>query len=266
MFDFFRREARLLALRRSLRKRAPPQFAYSSTNNYYVPTLWREDTKQSVLVDEITGCSIVGRLWSDNEFSEHFKIQINELSEWELKVTRFFGYVRKDFETTSKFIAGELTLSTERAWINEKFFQSLYNATLRHRDDRIAVLKKIVEMHYIRALDGVPILYEAKKRSIIQLETDHFGQRIYGHPKHDQISARFRLLIESLASSGDLEKVGRHDFKLSAKALVTISDYAQEERRHKDNVRQNQMLFWITVAIALATAAQAFSVWQSGTG
>ncbi|WP_170400077.1 hypothetical protein [Ruegeria arenilitoris] len=264
MFEFIRRETRLLALRRSLKRRAPSQFSYSSTNNYYVPTLWRGDTEQSVLVDEITGCSIVGRLWVGDEFSESIRIPIEELPEWEIKITRFFGFVRKDFETTSQFISGELTFATERAWIHEKLFQSLYNATLRYRDDRIAVLKKIVELHYTRALNGVPILYEAKKRSITQLETDHFGQRIYGHPKHDQISAQFRLLIESLVSSGDLEKVGRHEFKLSAQALVTIANYAQEERRHKDNVRQNRMLFWITVAIALATAAQAYSVWQSG--
>lgn len=255
---------KVAALKRSLKKRAPGRFPYSEENNYYVPSIRNLKIDDAILVDEIRDGVIIGRRWVGEKFSENVEISASELQYFETRVSRFYGYIRVDYETTKEFWLKELTLSTERKWVWEKLFQSYYNATLKFRDDRIEVLKKLVDIHLKEKQENEGILHTPQPKSIVSVFSDYFGNRIYGHPAYNEISARFRFLIESLADSGELNKIGLHEFQLTPKALVSLSQHEKEERRHADSVRQARRLFWITVAIALATCMQAYVAFISG--
>lgn len=252
--------SKLLALRLGLRKRAPKQFTYARSNNFFSQTLENPNTGKKVLVESIAKRQIQGLEWSDkdNLFKELKTIEISELSNWELNTYRFYGGARYQYDGVWDFWKNELTF---RAWRNHfwgDISQSLFNTVFRFRSDRIEVLRRLVELHVEAAKNGNGPLNQPEAKSVVQMQSDFFGNKVYGHPAYNDISARFRLIVDSLASSGDLVEENAHHFRVDGKALETLAAFELDERRHNDAVKQNKRLFWITVVIAVATAVQAY--------
>ncbi|PQV57540.1 hypothetical protein LX70_01346 [Defluviimonas denitrificans] len=263
MFEEFDRQLKLQAIKRSLKKVAPPQFPYADSNDYYVSHLNNKADARIFLIDTITKDSLLGRLWNGECFDINADIPLKSLQLWELEITRFYGYSQTKCQGVWDFWLTELTFAPQRSWIKGRLTQSYYNARTRFRHERVDVLRKLVQLHLQHAQTQNALLTTPEPKSIIQLLSDFYGNRIYAHPQLDEVSARFRLVIESLAASGDLKKANLHEFQLEPQALETISSYEQDERRHRDSVRQNKRLFWITVIIAIATALQAYSAFFS---
>ena len=91
----------------------------------------------------------------------------------------------------------------------------------------------------------------------MKLFEDLYGNRAFEHPAFNKQYTAFKLLLGSLAATGDLE-MENGKYRLSPSSLKSIADFEEAERRHADSVRQNKRLFWITVVIAIATAMQAY--------
>lgn len=265
MFEALDRFLKTQAIRKGLKKRAPARFPYASSNDFYVSHLNSRETDRRALIDSMSTDTLIGRVWEEDRFGSEIVIAIEDVPSWNLITSRFYGYNQIEYKSVHEFWIGEITLRPQRLWIKEKFTQSYYNARTRFRHERIDVLRKLVELHLSQAQTDNALLATPSPRSIVQLLSEFYGNRIYGHPQLDDVSARFRLVIESLAASGDLKKTKFHEFQLEPQALETISSYEQDERRHRDSVRQNKRLFWITAIIALATAIQAYSTFFSGT-
>ncbi|KPD11142.1 hypothetical protein [Phaeobacter sp. 11ANDIMAR09] len=258
MFEGLIREARFAALKRCLKKLSPGRFAYDISNDFYTPILKNSNSGQSLLVDRISGCSIYGRLWKNDEFAEPDFIEICELERWEIEVRRFYGGFQSNYHGSFQFWAYEALCLTEIAFFLDRLRQSYFNKRLKFRNDRIEVLQKFVAIHLREQHGEGPGTYTPQPRSIVDLEMDFFGSRIFSHPDNKEILAKFRLLVESLVLTGDLEKSNHIRFKLSPKAVVTLSEFALEERRHKDSFRLSRRMYWATFVIAAATLFQAY--------
>ena len=259
MFERLDRFIKSQAIRKSLKKRAPARFPYASSNDFYTSHLNNRETDQRVLIDSMTTDALIGRVWEEDHFRDEIAIPLRDLKSWNLITTRFYGYNQLQYKSARTFWVGELSLLPQRLWLNERFTQSYYNSRTRFRHERVDVLRKLVELHLEQAQAGNALLTTPHPQSIVQLLSEFYGIRIHAHPQVGDVSARFRLVIESLAASGDLKKTKLHEFQLEPQALETISSYEQDERRHRDSVRQNKRLFWITAIIAIATAVQAYS-------
>lgn len=250
------------AIRKCLKKRAPSQFTYAESNDYYVPSVEQPDNAL-ILIDELRAKKAIGRVWFDDRFRDPITLSEQDLDQCELKVHRFYGYANQKYETLREFYLAELTLRVQREWLRDKINQVIYNKTTRFRRDRIEVLKRLVEIHSERALANNALLYEPQKLSVVSLFSEVYGSRIYGHPARENESARFRLILESLVASGELIKNSKHEFTLTGKALQSIGEYEQVERRHQDNIVQSRRLLLLTVVLALAALAQVgVEIWK----
>ncbi|CAN0606502.1 unnamed protein product, partial [Ectocarpus sp. 12 AP-2014] len=167
-------------------------------------------------------------------FEKDIVIKFSDLNDWELRTYRFYGGGRDEYNGVREFWWSEITLKALRGALLGSISQSVFNTMFRFRSDRMEVLRKIVELDIEDAKKGTSIIHISKPKSTIQLQSEFFGNRIYGHPAYSEISARFRLVIESLAASGDLNSGKAHEYSLSGKALATLSEYELDERRHAD--------------------------------
>ena len=262
MYSLVRNRVLLIALRRSLRRRAPSRMPYSSSNNYYVPQLFRSDDSREILVDSIRGQNVSGRLWVGNEFSEPIVVPFVEINEWSLRVLRFYGYQQHQYESVWLFWRHELTLTAQISWFRERLVQFSFNANLRFRKDRMSVLKRLIDLHFEYAAKGNGLLDDPNPQMITKMIADFFGKRVYSHPKFNEIAAHFRLITRSLKESGELVEDQNGGFALSPKALNTVSAFELEERRHKDNVRHNWLIFVLTLVIAISTALGVARSWM----
>ena len=96
--------------------------------------------------------------------------------------------------------------------------------------------------------------------SAVAFMTELYSDRWVFHPDKDQHISYGRLLLDSLVESGDLKKV-EVSYCLSPKALLTIASYEEEERKHRDSLRQQRALSWLTFALVTVGAIQLVLQW-----
>ena len=67
---------------------------------------------------------------------------------------------------------------------------------------------------------------------------------------------RLEVYLESLVSSGEL-KYENMGYVLTDKAISTLENYEEEERRHIATVKVQRALVWLTIMIVLIGLIQA---------
>jgi hypothetical protein len=245
------------AIQRTLKRRAPGRFSYSNDNNFFVPVIRPSADAQNILIDELNQNTIIGREWTESKFETPVKCEIQTTSKFSFEATHFYGWAQIRYDSLFEFWKGQFSLLAQRKWLSEKFRQSRFNAVTRFRHDRMDVLKKLVEMHLKKAVEQEPLLFvDDNGQSVVALMERVYSQRVFGHPSYNEESARFRLIIESLAETKDLVQKDKHTFRLSPQSLATIANYEQTERRHQDSLRQSRRLLLLTVVLAAAAVAQ----------
>jgi len=96
--------------------------------------------------------------------------------------------------------------------------------------------------------------------SSISLMSLLYSNRWVFHPEKDELIRYCSFLLSSLAASGDLiERQGT--FTLAGKALATISEYEEDYRRHRDQIVLQRILAFLTVALVIVGAVQAYVTW-----
>jgi hypothetical protein len=116
--------------------------------------------------------------------------------------------------------------------------------------ERIECLKLILEETLVERA------YEVHSTS---LSTLLYTQKWIFHPDKTRQVGYNELLLSSLEKSGDLEKT-KDGFKLLPKALLTISQYEEDQKKHRENVAQSKAMKWLTLALIIVGLAQAIVV------
>ncbi|MBU0965742.1 MAG: hypothetical protein KKA54_05100 [Proteobacteria bacterium] len=76
------------------------------------------------------------------------------------------------------------------------------------------------------------------------------------HPSAPEQEKRLELHLESLVSSGELDKINR-EYVVTGKAIQTIEKYEEEERKHIEAVKLQKKMFWLTIFLAILAVVQA---------
>jgi hypothetical protein len=121
--------------------------------------------------------------------------------------------------------------------------QPRFNRKELTRRDRMKVLAATIETRD----------YETSETDLL---TRFYTARWVHRPNKTELMTYYRLLLESLKASGDLN-AGRHGMKLNPKALNTIADFELEDRRHHDNYRTQRGIFWLTLVLICVGGVQA---------
>ncbi len=146
MFDRLISAIKVSGLRRALQKRAPDRIAIDSEANCYVPFLTNRKAGEKFLVGSIEGSAIKGFKTNGIRYEVESEVGLSELDDWEVQITRFYGYLRIESSSIWDFWWSECSGQAQRAWVWERLSQAIYNRKLKFRDDRIDVLKKFVEI------------------------------------------------------------------------------------------------------------------------
>ena len=78
------------------------------------------------------------------------------------------------------------------------------------------------------------------------------------HPDKNMQDKKLILYLDSFVESGDLICTNRHySYTITGKALLTLDEYEESERRHQDNVRLQRLMVLLTLIMAFFTMVQA---------
>ncbi|MEO0892614.1 MAG: hypothetical protein AAFY35_08480 [Pseudomonadota bacterium] len=210
---------------------------------------------------------LTGDQWSGDLYEFPISIPLQHIEELEVRITHFFKHTRTEYTGAIDFLWGHITKKPHRFLFRNRIVQLFYNQTTRFRQDRIELLKEIHANHLKTAgrdEEAYGALFgDNRSFTEMKLFEDLYGNRAFEHPAFNKEYTAFKLLLGSLAATGDLVSENGK-YRLSASSLKSIADFEEAERRHADSVRQNKRLFWITVVIAVATAMQAYIAFFKG--
>jgi hypothetical protein len=172
-----------------------------------------------------------------------------------LTIRYWYRGVELKYHNSFHYLWSMVSYEAWRKELQNRFRQFYYNRSLKVRSDRTEILQIIVDEHLRRrSREGAAVLGEIR---IDRLEVAQllYGDGIWGHPQHGEITARLDLIIDSLVEAGDL---GADQSRLIVKgrAIASIASRVEEDRRHRDQVGYNTSIKWLTVGLLIAAFAQ----------
>lgn len=168
-------------------------------------------------------------------------------------ISHFIKGYKFDYETPRQFVWASVTLHTWRFIRHDQLEQIRFNKKLLVRRDRMKVLKLFVERSIADSDFSV---------GSFGLLSEIYTNRWVRHPDQDALLRHYTLILQSLEQSGEL-KGTRAGYAITPKALTTLSQYEEDDRRHEDNRRQQRTLEFLTFALVLVAVCQAvITVWQ----
>lgn len=191
--------------------------------------------------------------WYAGEPQEGQPASITNLSSesFRILITYYFGELEIQYTSAIEFIVHE-KLGILWLWLGrERLTRALFNKKDLIRRDRISVLRHVLE-ETLRQQN-----FETGPSGIM---TSIYGHRWVHHPEHQRTYRYYAMLLESLVGSSDLALVA-HSYRLTPKALSTLSSYEAEDRRHRNEIRQQKILGALTAALVIVGAVQAYFGW-----
>jgi hypothetical protein len=123
--------------------------------------------------------------------------------------------------------------------LRDRLTALIYGVQPLARRDRMAVLK---------AFAAASLRKSDARFSEITIGSQLHGDRWVLHSASDQTQRYFRMVLESLAATGDLKARDLGYYELAGRGLATLSEYEIEDRRH----RQTNFTQWILAILTLA--------------
>lgn len=193
----------------------------------------------TLLVREISNEDVSGKYWhGDNGFG-YVTIPFSSLRDYDFDITHFYGpYDLKYSSITDYFFNGIVPLNKTKILLG-KVDQFLFNKKELLRAERIEVLKLILE----RTIDEKD--FSVSPTSLLSIL--HTLKWMF-HPDQERQLRHSTLLLKSLHSSEDLF-LDNYSYKLSEKALITISNYEEETKKHEENIAQSKAMKYLTGAL-----------------
>lgn len=233
------------ALKRSQRKPAPDRIPLSlpsaETNDFYTVELMGQDTEILVKNKLTNGYDCI--VWhSDGSNSvQSLHIEGDRYKDYSLRIEHYYRGFQFTYTNPFAFIFLDLIRWYKVIVIKSKVVQSLYNSKKLTREERMDVLKYLIE----RKIENNR--FEASVISMASVKKSH--KWLY-HPDKDRYRSHLQLILESFVESGDLKK-NNYSYTVTGKALITLSEYELNMQRHADNVKSTKVGNRISSAILL---------------
>ena len=208
-----------------------------------------------VLVNSFDNNGVNGRQLQDGRYVAPCSIPWKHCKGAQFEVIHFFRSARTEYSGVRDFLFGDVTHLTRRFWLGERVKQWLFNKTSKFRQDRISLLRTLLETHIKRVEESENAFSAPSSMSEILIFETTFGSRAFGHPEFNRRWAAFKIIVDSLVESGDLRRVDNR-ITVAPKAIETLANHELQERRHNDSVRQNWLMLTLTVVISGAAAVQ----------
>ncbi len=179
----------------------------------------------------------------------------SSISDFSLEFEHYYQGFHFTYRSSLTFLLHYLSRFAFFYKMYEHLAQRRFNRTKLVRRDRMRVLQYIQEQ---------TLADRAFQVSTTSLMTDLFSRRWVSHPKQAHEGTYYEFVLRSLADEGNLVKAS-HSYSLAPKALQTLSEYEEDNRRHRTTLRVQIILAALTSALivigipqAVAAAIQAY--------
>jgi hypothetical protein len=242
-----------MALRIAVKKRAPERIPLSGEaakkNDCYSVYVVTPDEKWGVLVESVQDEGVVGKSYEGDSYDAPCGVRWLHLSGMRFTFQRYYKGFQFADESPALFVIKHLFLFYQYTVLREAIAQFLFNRKGLVRHQRMQVLKTLVDQYLNSPTRGFRTEPFAYLNSI-------YGHRWIFHPQKDHLLRYYTLIFDSLESSNDLTKHAALSYEVSPSALVTLSSYEEDERKHQDSVSQQRKLVYLTIALVLVGVAQ----------
>jgi hypothetical protein len=178
-----------------------------------------------LIVDSSNANGVTGRLFGQPIPLEPQTITWNELEKLNLEITHFLGPYDFKYVSPWKFLWAHVSKWPQLYRIGQRLRQLFFNRKKLVRVDRMRALRHLVEERIGR---------RDASSSPVQLLAEIHTFRAFFHPNKEEQLAYSTLLMDSLVASGDLSN-DQGSYKVTPKALVTLAQQDEDNRRHRDN-------------------------------
>ena len=238
---------RLAAVRTALKRPAPKTIPVTGPRqkqrNYSAVYLRAEDARY--YVDNACPQGLEGA-WFDpgDRAGWPASVPCGAIPQFELEIYRYAKEEQFTYRSAAKFLLHHYALIPWIVlWCN-RVRQVVYNTRRLVRVDRMELLRLIVEE------DVESPSYRFDTGTVMSLK---HGPLWAGHPDNGRAWRYSRLVLDSLVASGEL-RVQNGVYHLEAKALATLAQFEEDNRRHRDLVRLQRVLIWVTIALVIVGA------------
>ncbi|PRY94045.1 hypothetical protein CLV74_101175 [Donghicola tyrosinivorans] len=204
--------------------------------NYFTCRLTNDDRDEAFVAESLSQKGLQG-LWFDkrNERAE-VSLQNKFLPSLNFEVIHYAQELEIRYISSLDFLWSTLTLKARRELAKHRFKIWAFSKAKLPREDRMEVL--VWAYHWT-----------LKKRDFRPTFTTHsfllekHGKLFYYHPQKEELTKYYRIVFESLVESGEFNREPNSSLvRLTPKALATLENYEESDRRHLDNLRQQRIL------------------------
>lgn len=243
-----------VAARIALRKPSPNRIPLSGKErlrqrDYYTVRIGADRIfyASSVSKDGLTG------FWYDEHDAMSWPASIPNklLRHEEIAIQHYFGELEISYNSAPRFFFATVCFQPWVMLARERTARALYNRKKLFRADRKAVLRFMID----ETINNAEFRVDAWGVMAFLL-----GRRVVEHPDNDSIRNYYRLLLMSLADTGDLVNEGGV-FRIAPRAFTTIAQIEESDRRHSDNVNLQGRLVWLTAFLFVVGLLQAWVTW-----
>lgn len=245
----------LAALNKAVRKPAPSRIPLSlpsaSSNDFYSIELSRDDSRILVVGKEELGFNCI--VFGDEELGIRKVLDVDKeyCSQCRLRIEHYYRGYQFTYTSAAKFIFLDFIKWHKVLVFKDGIDQSLYNSRTLVREERLDVLKYLVEKK----------IEDGRDFNSITMAVDKKTRKWFYHPDKDRYRVHLQLILDSFVESGDLKKQ-EHGYRVTGKALITLSEYELNVQRHNDSLKSAKMSNRISSAIffvgVLGIASQLF--------
>ena len=203
------------------------------------------DGTYGLLVDEVSAYGVTGKYWYVDQHVHGASLPLEFINFDDIEVHQYYKKYHFIYESLLKYL---IQVWRRYLWV---LFDILKQSGFNKRSlrlERMHILDLLVKNH----IEG-----NLKEINEFSLMDFLYSRRWQYRPDIKKQLNYHRFFLDSLEKSGDLEK--DHSglrYNVSAKALLTISEYEIEERRHKDNISQQKRIGYLTFALIIVVILQ----------
>lgn len=219
--------------------------------NYYTVELGSVDDGWVFSVQSIVSQGLNGH-WYQDGFAPGIPASFPKasLSHCPLQIDYYIRELEIRYASPIKFLVHQLTFYPWFQVWRERASQYIFNRQKLIRSDRITVLRVLLSQtlrnHNFRVRSG-------------GLMVLIYGDRAARHPDNVQLRQYYVLLLNSLVDSGDLI-LENNFYQLSPRALLTLAQFEEDNRKHRDLVTLQYIIASLTFALVMVGLIQAFVV------
>lgn len=217
--------------------------------NCYTVALDR-DGSPYFLARDIHGDVISGFIWNGHSYEDSAEISITDLNNGFFNVTHFYGLTEIIYESiydaTWHYVTRFIYIKIRLRRHIDSTYQHFFNKRKLVTKKRMDLLRLMMDDQLDRRHDGV---------TSIDLISRIYSMRLFLHPSWELQHKKIKIYLESLVSSGELQKIN-DEYVVTGKAISTIEQYEEDERRHTEAVKIQRRILYLTIVAVMVAAVQ----------